>query len=235
MNSGIMSDERLERTKKLIGDDAIKRLRNANVAIFGIGGVGSYVCEAIARSGVGRITLIDGDVVDISNINRQLVALTSTIGKNKAEVMAERIRDINPDAEVKSIAGFYKPGACFDFSAYDYVVDAIDDVNAKVDIIKSCYNSNVKVISAMGTGNKLTCDKFKVTDLAKTHTDPLARVMRKRLREEGIENVKVVFSEEKPLQVEGVLGTMSYVPGAEGLIIASEVIRELAGLLHKIV
>lgn len=228
---GIMSDERLERTKKLIGEEALGKLKDSRVAIFGVGGVGAYVCEAVARAGVGRITLIDGDAVDVSNINRQLVALTSTIGMNKAEVMAERIRDINPDAEVTSLVTFYKPGDEFDFTEFDYVVDAIDDVNAKVDIIKSCYNSNVKVVSAMGTGNKLGCDKFKVVDLSKTHTDPLARVVRKRLREEGIEHVKVVFSEEKVLQVEGVPGTMSYVPGAEGLIIASVVIRELAGLI----
>lgn len=223
-------ESRTERTEKLIGNDSLRKLRNSRVAIFGVGGVGSYVTEALSRAGIGSITLVDGDVVTLSNINRQLIALTSTLGVNKAFAMAERIRDINPEIEVAAIDQFYMPGDDFPFRKFDYVVDAIDDIKSKIDIIKSCYNNDVKVISAMGAGNKIYNDCFKISYLSDTHTDPLARIMRKRLREEGIDKVKVVFSGEKPTSVEGTPGTLSYVPGTEGLIIAGEVIREIIGI-----
>lgn len=223
-------ESRLERTEILIGARGIDSLKRSKIAVFGVGGVGSYICEALARSGVGSITMIDGDVVTYSNINRQLIALTSTVGLNKAEVMADRIKDINPDIQVESIDKFYSPGDEFDFKSFDYVVDAIDDIKAKVDIIKSCYNENVKVISAMGAGNKIHNERFKVAWLSDTHTDPLAKIMRKRLRGEGIDRVKVVFSEEKPMSIDGQVGTLSFVPGVEGLVIAGEIVRDITGL-----
>lgn len=227
IDNEINNEARHERTKKLIGESALNKLKNSKIAIFGIGGVGSYVCEALARAGIGEMTLIDGDVVELSNINRQLVALTSTLGKNKAVVMGDRIRDINPKIKVEIVDRFYKTGDEFDFKRYDYVVDAIDDIPSKVDIIKSCHYNGVKVISAMGTGNKLSCDNFKVSDLSKTHMDPLARVMRKKLKDEQIDDLKVVFSDEKPSIISSPPGTISYVPGTEGLMIAGFVIREL--------
>lgn len=223
-------ESRTERTEKLIGKSALKKLWCSRVAIFGVGGVGSYVSEALSRAGIGRITLIDGDEVALSNTNRQLIALTSTVGVNKAIAMAERIRDINPEIEVEAIDKFYMPGDDFPFNKFDYVIDAIDDIKSKVDIIKSCYNNDVKVISAMGAGNKIYNDCFRVSYLSDTHTDPLAKIMRKRLREERIDKVKVVFSGEKPVSTNGTPGTLSYVPGTEGLIIAGEVIREIIGI-----
>lgn len=226
-------DSRDERTVKLIGSASVNKLRNSKVAIFGVGGVGSYVSEALSRAGVGNITLIDGDEVTLSNVNRQLIALSSTMGENKAVAMAERIKDIDPEIKVEVIDKYYLPGDDFSFTKFDYVVDAIDDIKAKVDIIKSCYNNDVKVISAMGAGNKIYNDCFRVSYLSETHTDPLAKIMRKRLREEKIDRVKVVFSSEKPISVEGTPGTLSYVPGTEGLVIAGEVIREIIGINKK--
>ena len=202
---------------------------DSKVIIFGVGGVGSYAAEAIGRSGVRKITLVDGDIVCESNINRQLVALCSTVGRKKAEVAAERIRDINPDAEVSAICEFYKPGSELDLSGYDFVVDAIDDVDAKVALIKECLRVGVPVVSSMGAAGKFGTD-FMVADLADTMTCPLAKVMRKRLKQEGIEHLPVVFSKEKPMKPEGELGTMSYVPGACGLVLGCYVIRQLAGL-----
>ena len=220
---------RYRRTINLIGEEAQEKLIGSKVAIFGVGGVGSYVAEAIARSGIGSITLIDGDVVVESNINRQLIALSTNIGMPKAIAEAERIRAINPDADVLAINEFYKVGSDFDLSDYDYVIDAIDDVNAKVELIRNCVEKGIPVVSSMGAGGKFDT-AFRIADISKTSVCPLAKVMRKRLREIGIEHLPVAFSEVKPVKCEGELGTMSYVPGACGLVIAGYVIRSLAGI-----
>lgn len=202
------------------------KLKAARVLVLGVGGVGSYAAEAIARAGVGGIVLMDGDTVSVSNLNRQLVALTSTVGKNKAEVMKDRIRDINPECEVEVIAGFYRPGDDLNIEDFDWIIDAIDDVDAKTDLIRNATERGVKIISAMGAAGKFETN-FKVADISKTSVCPLAKVMRKRLREIGIENLPVVYSEEKPVPRNGELGTMSYVPGAAGLELAGYVIKEI--------
>ena len=224
--------DRDARTIQMIGEDGMAKLRAAKVLIVGVGGVGSYAAEAIARAGVGTVTVCDGDEVAASNLNRQLVALASTIDKNKAEVMAERIRDINPECKVRAIPHFYKPeatpGSVQDLALgdYDWIIDAIDDVDAKVALIRNAKACGTNIISAMGAAGKFeTC--FKVADIAKTSVCPLAKVMRKRLREEGIEHLPVVFSEEKPIPRDGELGSMSYVPGAMGLELAGYVIKEV--------
>ena len=222
----MMTDDRYSRTVKLIGEEGLGRIRRSQVLIVGVGGVGSYAAEAIARAGFRNITLMDGDVVQESNLNRQLVALSSTVGKNKAEVMAERIRDIDPDAEVTALARFYRPGDELDLRAYDWIVDAIDDVDAKTALIEKAVNEGVNIISSMGAAGKFGTD-FKVADLSDTQVCPLAKVMRKRLRERGIEHIPVVYSEEKPVPRDGVLGTLSYVPGSAGLTLAGYVIRSV--------
>ena len=222
----MMTDDRYSRTVKLIGEEGLGRIRRSQVLIVGVGGVGSYAAEAIARAGFRNITLMDGDVVQESNLNRQLVALSSTVGKNKAEVMAERIRDIDPDAKVTALASFYRPDDELDLRAYDWIVDAIDDVDAKTALIEKAVNEGVNIISSMGAAGKFGTD-FKVADLSDTQVCPLAKVMRKRLRERGIEHVPVVYSEEKPVPRDGVLGTLSYVPGSAGLTLAGYVIRSV--------
>ena len=211
----------------MIGEDGLARLKASNVLIVGIGGVGSYAAEAVARAGTGNITLMDGDSVQPSNLNRQLVALTSTIGRNKAEVMAERIRDIDPGTNVTALARIYEENDDLDLTAFDWVIDAIDSVFAKTSLIKTAIDKDVNIVSAMGAAGKFDT-QFKVADISKTSTCPLAKVMRKRLRDIGIEHLPVVFSEEKPVPREGVLGTLSYVPGAAGLCLAGYVIRSIA-------
>ncbi len=220
-------NDRYSRTIKLIGEEGLERLRKSSVLIIGVGGVGSYASEAVARSGVGNITLMDGDTVQPSNLNRQLVALTSTLGRNKAEVMSERVKDIDPHTEVTAIARFYREDDELDLTAYDWVIDAIDDVNAKTALIKTAVEKGVNIISAMGAAGKFDT-QFKVSDISKTSTCPLAKVMRKRLRNIGIEHLPVVFSEEKPVPRDGDLGTLSYVPGSAGLCLAGYVIRKIA-------
>lgn len=219
-------NERHSRTIKILGEEGLRKLIAARVIIIGNGGVGSYAAEALARIGIGSITVMDGDVVAESNLNRQIVALTSTIGKNKAEVMAERIRDINPDAEVTSLARFYRPDDDLDLTQYDWVVDAIDDVNSKTALIRSAIDNKVNIISAMGAAGKFETD-FKVADISETSTCPLARVMRKKLREEGIAHLPVVYSTEKPVPRDGELGSLSYVPGSAGLTMAGYVIKQI--------
>ena len=222
-------DERHSRTVKMTGEEGLARLRAAKVLIVGIGGVGSYAAEAAARAGIGHITLMDGDSVQPSNLNRQLVALTSTLGRNKAEVMAERIRDIDPDTEVTALARFYKEDDSLDLTAFDWIIDAIDDVNAKTALIKTAKEKGVSIVSAMGAAGK-SGTGFRVSDIAKTNTCPLAKVMRKRLRDAGIEHLDVAWSDEKPVPRDGELGTLSYVPGAAGLCLAGHVIKSIAGL-----
>ena len=220
-------EDRYSRTRQLIGEEGLAQLKASSVLIVGVGGVGSYAAEAVARVGVGNITLMDGDTVQPSNLNRQLVALTSTIGRNKAEVMAERIRDIDPGTNVTALARFYEENDDLDLTAFDWVIDAIDSVFAKTSLIKTAINKDVNIVSAMGAAGKFDT-QFKVADISKTSTCPLAKVMRKRLRDIGIEHLPVVFSEEKPVPREGVLGTLSYVPGAAGLCLAGYVIRSIA-------
>ncbi|MBR1986917.1 MAG: tRNA threonylcarbamoyladenosine dehydratase [Mogibacterium sp.] len=220
-------NDRDSRTIKLIGEEGLSLLKASSVLIVGVGGVGSYAAEAVARAGVGRITLMDGDIVQPSNLNRQLVALTSTLGRNKAEVMAERIRDINPEAEVTALARFYEEDDALDLTEYDWIIDAIDSVIAKTALIKTAVEKDVNIVSAMGAAGKFDT-QFKVADISKTSTCPLAKVMRKRLRETGIEHLPVVYSEEKPVPRDGELGTLSYVPGSAGLCLAGYVIRSIA-------
>ena len=220
-------NERYSRTLKLIGEEGLSRLKNSSVMIVGVGGVGSFAAEAIARAGVGNITVMDGDTVQPSNLNRQLIALTSTLGRNKAEVMAERINDINPETSVTALARFYKEDDELDLTAFDWIIDAIDSVDAKTALIKTAIEKDVNIVSAMGAAGKFDT-QFKIADISKTSTCPLAKVMRKRLREEGIEHLPVVYSEEKPVPRDGDLGTLSYVPGSAGLCLAGYVIKSIA-------
>ncbi|WP_405383390.1 ThiF family adenylyltransferase [Phascolarctobacterium sp.] len=231
------------RTELLVGKDAMDKLHHAKVAVFGIGGVGGHVTEALARSGVGALELIDNDTVSLTNINRQIVALHSTIGKPKVEVMAARIADINPDAEVTCRQCFFLPENAheFDFSQYDYVVDAVDTVAAKIAIIMAAKAAGVPVISSMGAGNKMDPAAFQVADIYKTSVDPLARVIRQAMKKRGVKNLKVVYSTELPLEAIGsteetvapgrraLPGSTAFTPSVAGLIIASEVIKDLVG------
>ena len=220
-------NERDSRTLKLIGEEGLARLKASSVLIVGVGGVGSYAAEAVARAGIGSITVMDGDCVQPSNLNRQLVALTSTLGRNKAEVMAERIRDIDPYVDVTALSRFYEEDDTLDLTAYDWVIDAIDSVIAKTALIKTAIENDVNIVSAMGAAGKYDT-QFKVADISKTSTCPLAKVMRKRLRDIGIEHLPVVYSEEKPVPRDGDLGTLSYVPGSAGLCLAGYVIKSIA-------
>ena len=199
-------NERDCRTALLIGEEGVKKLKNSRVAVFGLGGVGSYCAEALARAGVGELLLVDKDTVEESNVNRQLVALYSTLGKPKAEVMAQRVRDI---------------------SRYDYLVDAIDNVTAKLSLICRAKREGLPVISAMGAGNKLQAEKLRVADISQTKVCPLARVMRKELKARGVANVKVVYSEEEPRARGETVGSVSFVPSVMGLLMAGEVIKDL--------
>lgn len=231
------------RTAMLFGEDGVEKLKNSRVAVFGIGGVGGHAAEALARAGIGALDLFDGDVVSESNINRQLIALHSTIGKYKAEVMAERIRDINPRANVIAHNLFYTAETADDFpiESYDYVIDAVDMVSAKLLLIEKAYAKNVPIVSSMGAGNKLDPTAFTVTDIYKTTMCPLAKVMRRELKLRGIRKLKVVFSPEMPLtplsfeedatlapQKRQTPGSVSFVPSVAGLILAGEVIKDLA-------
>lgn len=243
------------RTQLLLGKEAMDKLKNARVAVFGIGGVGTFVVEGLARCGIGSFTLFDDDKVCLTNINRQLIATRKTIGKKKVDVMAERIMEINPKAAVKTHACFYLPENAdqFDFSEYDYIVDAIDTVSAKIELIMRAKAANVPIISSMGAGNKLNPTMLEVADIYKTSMDPLAKVMRHELKKRGIKKLKVVYSKEKPLTPidednisckdncvcppgttrkcthrRAIPGSVSFVPSVAGLIIASEVIKDIA-------
>ena len=226
------------RTELLLGETALKRLSQARVAIFGIGGVGGYVCEALARSGIGAFDLTDNDTVSLTNLNRQIIALQSTIGKSKVEVMKDRMLDINPQADIRIHSCFFLPenAADFPFDEYDYIVDAVDTVTAKIELILQARSHNVPIISCMGTGNKLDPSQLRVADIYETKVCPLAKVMRHELRKRGVPSLKVVYSEEIPLtpaasQEEtgkrSVPGSTSFVPPSAGLLIASEVVKDL--------
>lgn len=223
------------RTRNLIGDEAMDKLAKSRVAVFGIGGVGGHVVEALARSGVGAIDIIDRDTVAESNINRQIIATLSTVGKYKVDAMKERIADINPDCKVGAYHCFYLPDTKdeFDLSNYDYVVDAVDTVTAKLTLVCEAKEKGVPIISSMGAGNKLNPAMFEVADIYKTSVCPLAKVMRRELKKRGIESLKVVYSKEEAIKPdngsgeERTPGSTAFVPSVAGLIIASEVIKDL--------
>ena len=242
------------RTELLLGSEAMDKLKTARVAVFGVGGVGGYVVEALARSGVGTLDIIDDDKVCLTNINRQIIATRSSVGKYKVDVMKDRILDINPDATVNAYQCFYTPDTAneFDFSNYDYVIDAIDTVTGKIELVMRANEKNIPIICSMGAGNKLNPAMFEVADIYKTSVCPLAKVMRKELKTRGIKKLKVVYSKEQPIkpQVESVTscktgcvcppstarkctdkrqipGSTAFVPSVVGLIIASEVVKDL--------
>ena len=235
--------ETFSRTELLLGENAMEKLKNATVAVFGLGGVGSFVAEALARSGVGKLILVDHDTVSQTNINRQLFATHSTIGLYKAEVAAARMLDINPNISVTAKKVFFGPNTQeeFDFSEYSYVVDAIDTVTGKLALIDAAKAANTPIISSMGTGNKLDPTKFQIADISKTSVCPLARIMRKECAKRGIKHLKVLFSTEDPIKTgecateelpEGrraLPGSVAFVPSVAGLIIAGEVIKDLIG------
>lgn len=248
------------RTELLLGKEAMEKLQNSRVAVFGIGGVGGYTVEALARSGIGKLDLIDDDKVCLTNINRQIIATRSTIGKYKVEVAEERIKDINPDCEVTTYRKFYTPetSAEFDFSQYDYVVDAIDTVSGKIELVMQAQKSQTPIICSMGAGNKMDPTAFEVTDIYKTSVCPLARVMRYELKKRGVKKLKVVYSKEKPLvpiedttiscrehcicppgtarkstQRRAIPGSNAFVPSVVGLIIAGEVVKDLTNYRAK--
>ena len=222
-------NEQFSRTAQLVGEENVKNLFSKHVIVFGCGGVGGFVVEALARSGIGKISLVDNDSVNISNINRQIIALHSTVGKQKVDVLKNRILDINPNCQVFTFNTFFLPenSHSFDFSQYDYVVDAVDTVTAKIEIIKKSKDANVPIISSMGTGNKLNPLAFKVADISKTNVCPLARVMRNELKKRGISKVKCVYSEELPVIQTQTPASIAFVPSVAGLLIASEVIKDL--------
>lgn len=226
--------EELSRLEMLVGKEAVEALKSKKVIIFGVGGVGGYACEALARCGIGQIDIVDNDTVSLSNINRQIIALHSTVGRAKVEVMRERMLDINPSIKINAICALYTPETSkdFDLSAYDYVVDAIDMVSGKVELAVRCQELNVRLISSMGAGNKLNPCAFKVADIYKTSVCPLARVMRAELKKRGIKKLKTVFSDELPVKQSDkneryIPASCSFTPSVAGLIIASEVIKDL--------
>lgn len=234
--------DQFSRTRLLIGEDALNKLKNSTVAVFGIGGVGSYTVEALARSGVGNLVLVDRDDISITNINRQIHSNINTVGRAKVEVMKDRALSVNPDINVKIYKEFYMPDNS-DFmidKSYSYIVDAVDTVTAKIDLVEKATLNNIPIISAMGAANKLDPTKFEVTDIFKTSVCPLARVMRKELKARGIKKLKVVYSKEEPaklfededgLEVDGknkvIPASISFVPSVMGLIIAGEVIKDI--------
>ena len=226
------------RTELLIGKEAVEKLNKSKVAIFGIGGVGSFVVEGLARAGVGKFILIDHDIVSETNLNRQLIATTKTIGMLKVEVAKTRILEINPNAKVEIIKEFFMPDSKEFFNnSIDYIVDAIDTVTAKIELIQRANKLNIPIISCMGTGNKLNPNQFEITDIYKTSVCPLAKVMRKELKQRGIEKLKVLYSKEEPIKLKNleineenkkqVPGSISFVPSVAGLLISGEVIKDL--------
>ncbi len=232
--------EQFSRTELLLGEEALNRLHNARVAVFGIGGVGGYVCEALVRSGVGHFDLIDKDTVSASNLNRQIIATDKSIGRQKTEVMRERMLDINPDADIRVFNCFFLPETSdsFSFGEYDYVVDAVDTVTAKIELILCAQRAGVPVISSMGTGNKLDPSRLRAADIYETRVCPLARIMRRELKKRGVEKLKVVYSDEEPMTPsqrisspdavrKDVPGSMAFVPAAAGLLMASEIVKDL--------
>lgn len=226
--------EQFERTELLLGQEAVKKLNDSKVLIFGVGGVGGYVAEALARTGVGSFTLVDKDTVSESNINRQIIALHSTVGRDKVDVLKERMLDINPDVAVDARKCFFLPDNAheFDFSQYDYVIDAVDTVTAKLQIIMQAKEAGVPVISAMGAGNKVCPEMFEVADIYKTEMCPLAKVMRRELKKRGVKKLKVVYSKEQPVYKGEIPGSIAFSPSVAGLLMAAEVVKDLCRQQH---
>lgn len=233
-----------DRTQLLLGEASMDILNNSSVAVFGVGGVGGYVAEALVRSGIGSIDIIDNDKVSETNINRQIIATTKTVGQYKVDVLKQRILEINPDCKVTAYKCFYLPETKseFDFSSYDYIVDAVDTVTAKIQLVLEAGDNNVPIISSMGAGNKLNPAEFEVADISKTSVCPLAKVMRRELKKHGVNHLKVVYSKEPPIkpgiseEVTGkraVPGSVAFVPSVVGMIIASEVVKDLIVQLTK--
>lgn len=227
-------NEQFSRTALILGEENVVKLAACRVAVFGLGGVGGYVAEALARSGVGELYLIDGDAFSLSNLNRQIFALRSTIGRNKADAAAERLRDINQELKATAIPMFFNESTLndFDFSLYDYVVDAIDNVTSKLLLARICYERDIPIISSMGAGNKLDPMAFEVADIYSTSVCPLARVMRRELKKLGVGKLKVVYSREEPVKLSDnadrtIKGSVAFVPSAAGLLIASETVKDL--------
>lgn len=235
-------DSRFSRTERIFGAEGMVRLKNSRVAVFGVGGVGSYIAEGLARSGVGHIDLIDSDDVDITNLNRQIEALTDTVGRPKAAVMKERILQINPECDVTVHECFFLPdnSDSFDFMKYDYVADAVDTVTAKIELVMKANREGTPIISSMGTGNKLCPAMLEVSDIYKTSVCPLARVMRQELKKRGVKKLKVVYSKEEPIQAlaseeenahrRNIPASAVFVPATAGLIIASEIVKDILKL-----
>lgn len=232
-------DQRFSRAERIFGADGMERLRSSCVAVFGVGGVGSYIAEGLARSGVGHIHLIDSDEVDMTNLNRQLEALSDTVGKPKAEAMKQRILQINPECDVVVHNCFFLPENSddFDFTQYDYVADAVDTVTAKIELVMKAQREGAPIISSMGTGNKLCPAMLEVSDIYKTSVCPLARVMRQELKKRGVKKLKVVYSKEEPIKAlaseeenahrRSIPASAVFVPGTAGLIIASEIVKDI--------
>ena len=234
-------NDQFQRTRMLIGQENLDKLAAAKVLVFGVGGVGGYVCEALCRAGVGRIDIVDRDIVDVTNINRQIIATHDTVGKPKVEVCRQRMLSINPDIKVSARQCFYLPDRAdeFDFAAYDYIVDAIDTVTGKIALVVNANAAGTPIISSMGAGNKLDPTQFRISDIFSTDTDPLSRVMRRELKKRGIKKLKVVWSPEKPItpiktmeednsKRRSTPGSVAFVPSVSGLIMAGEIIRTLA-------
>lgn len=244
VEKGLFVGNKFDRTKRLLGANAMEKLKDSHVAVFGIGGVGGHAVEALVRSGVGAITIVDSDDVAESNINRQLIATTKTVGLKKVDVMEERLLEINPEVKVYKHSCFFLPETKdqFDFSKYDYVIDAVDTVTAKLALVETCQEAGVPIISSMGAGNKLDPTAFEVADIYKTSVCPLAKVMRKELKARGVKHLKVVYSKEIPLEpIEDVAfvsderrarratpGSIAFVPSVAGLILAGEVVKDIA-------
>ena len=224
----------------VLGEDGIEKLNNSRVIVFGVGGVGGFCAEALCRAGVGRIDIVDGDVVSVSNLNRQIIALHSTIGKSKVDVLRERLLDINPECHVEAIRLFYLPENAdeIDLTQYDYIIDAVDTVSAKLEIITRADAAGIPIISAMGAGNKLDPSRFEVSDIYKTTVCPLSRIIRRELKARGVRKLKVVYSKEEPRQNMGIdaeskkpiPSSLSFVPSVMGLIMAGEVIKDITGV-----
>lgn len=236
--------DQFSRTELLLGKEGMEKLRNSHVAVFGIGGVGGHAAEALARSGIGALDLIDSDVVSVTNINRQIIATLDKVGRYKVDVMKERIAVINPEAQVTAYRKFFLPENSdeFDFTQYDYIVDAVDTVSAKIELVMKAQVAGVPVICSMGAGNKLDPTAFEVADIYETSVCPLARVMRTELRKRGVKRLKVVYSKEPPITPlpseeecgkRTVPGSMAFVPSAAGLIIAGEVVKDLCGISKR--
>lgn len=237
-----MEESQFSRTELLLGEKSVEKLVKKRIAVFGVGGVGGFVCEGLVRAGIGEIDIIDKDTVAVSNLNRQLIALHSTVGQNKVDVLEKRLKDINPKLILRKYKCFFLPETSdnFDFKQYNYVVDAIDTVTGKIELVLKAEEAGVPIISAMGAGNKLDPTAFQVADIYKTSVCPLARVMRRELKKRGIEKLKVVYSKEEPVKPafaegeETVPGSVSFVPSVMGLIIAGEIVKELLSLSDQV-